>query len=82
MQGIWCNFRAGACWWKKVDKQKKEVRPGGGAGKRSNARTSCLNSNEVSFRSVIDVNLVDMSDPPGKLRTRRVEFNCYPPELD
>lgn len=82
MQGVWCDFRIGACWWKKVDKQEKRVRPGGGSNRRSNARTTCLNNDEVSFRSVIDVDLEGMSDPPTKLRTRRVEFNCYPPEWD
>ena len=73
LQGVWCDFRIGACWWKKVNEQEKRVRAGGGAVKRSNARTSCVSTDEASLRSVIDVDLVGMPDPPGKLRCQRVE---------
>ena len=82
LQGVWCDFRVEACWWKKVDKQEKRVRPGGGRGKRSNARTSCVSSRMTGFRSVIDVDLVGMSDPDNKLKSSPGDWACKPPKWD
>lgn len=82
LQGVWCDPRVGGCWWKKVHKQEKIIRPGGGRGKRSNARTSCVSSDMIGFRSVIDVDLVGMSDPPDKLRSAPGDWACRPPNWD
>jgi hypothetical protein len=50
---------------------------GGGAGHRTNARHPCAYSQLISFRNVVDVDLVGMADPPGYEYVDK-DLLCYP----
>ena len=55
----------------------KRLRPStGGSGRRSNARVPCLNATETEWRSVVDVDVVDKIDNPGKLITPQQRLVC------
>lgn len=63
--------------WRKVGTVgKKTVRSGGGSSDRSTGRAGCTGSATVSWRSVIDVDLVGLADDPDKLTTPVRDLSC------
>jgi len=52
------------------------VRSGGGAGNRATGRYGCANSLNVSWRSVVDVDLVGYADSPERLYTPSRLLQC------
>lgn len=63
--------------WRNVGEPgRKTVRSGGGAGNRATARVDCLSTKLTGWRSVVDVDLVDVADDPGKLYTPAVNIEC------
>ena len=57
LQGVWCDFWFGACWWKQANKNEGNIRHGGGRGKRVTARVACETTEQIGFRGVVDVDL-------------------------
>ena len=78
LQGVWCDFGVGACWWKTIDTDKDRLRSGGGRGHRVTARGDCVSTAVTGFRSVVDVDLVGVSDPANRLKSSPVDFACRP----
>jgi len=64
LQQYWCDFYG--CRWISRASGKKRVLPGGGAGRRANARRHCDSSAYTGWRNVVDVDLVGVSDPADK----------------
>lgn len=53
--------------WKTVAKgSKAAIKPGGGRGKRANARTACQSSDNGTWRSKVDVDVAGVIDAPIK----------------
>ena len=77
LQGWWCQEGSG-CWWRELDHDKDRIRAGGGAGNRINVRKFCTSHTVTGFRSIVDVDLVGVSDPPDKLYII-IDVPCYPP---
>lgn len=78
LQGVWCDFWLGACWWEQAGRDKDRIRPGGGRGKRVTARVACHSSEATGFRSVVDVDLPGIVDPSNKAYSEPRDFNCRP----
>lgn len=55
---------------------EKTVRAGGGRGKRATARAQCRSRSLTSWRSVIDVDLIDLPDDPDKTVTPSTKLRC------
>ena len=67
-----------SCSWNTLGSPvKKRIRAGGGAGRRTTARHDCASSRTVSYRSIIDVNLVGIWDGPRKLYMHK-NVDCFP----
>lgn len=56
--------------------QKLRAYPGGGSGNRANARMNCRGCAQVTFRTVIDVDINYVVDDSSKLTTRAITYNC------
>ncbi len=52
------------------------VSSGGGAGNRSTGRATCTSSSVTRWRSVIDVDVIGVLDPPDKLTTSTRNISC------
>lgn len=79
LQGVWCDFNKGICWWKRVDKKSDSIRHGGGSGKIVVARGPCYTNELTGYRAVTDVDLPGIVDPPDKLYTDPIDLACRPP---
>lgn len=55
---------------------KATVRSGGGAGHRATGRATCHSSTVTEWRSVIDVDVVSVLDPPNTLTTGGRNIRC------
>lgn len=77
LQGVWCDFWVGACWWEQAKSNKGEIRPGGGGGKRVTARVECETTKETGFRGVADVDLPGR-DPSNKAYSPPMDLPCRP----
>lgn len=55
---------------------KATVTSGGGAGNRATGRAGCITNGYTSWRSVIDVDLVGLSDDSSKLTTSYQNLYC------
>ena len=66
-----------SCWWDTLDTNEERHTEGGGSGNRTNARWGCNGIELISFRNVIDVDLVGVSDPSGYEYVQK-DLNCYP----
>ncbi|MER7513427.1 hypothetical protein ACIP46_37735 [Streptomyces lavendulae] len=63
--------------WRNVgSKGKSTVRSGGGSQGRATGRGPCKSSAVTSWRSVVDVDLVGLSDSPEKLVTAGRDLAC------
>ena len=65
------------CLWETLDHKEKRIRAGGGSGRRTTARHDCVSYQQVSYRSIIDVDLVGIWDGPYKAY-RYNNVACYP----
>lgn len=74
---VWPQTRHGSTW-KTVAEGAKKVKAGGkgASSRRANARKTCENRNTTQWRSVIDVDLIDIADSPEKAVTRTVALSC------
>lgn len=70
------EYYSDGSWRNKGVVGRSTVRSGGGAGNRATGRAGCNNSSVVSWRSVIDVDLVGVADSPEKLTTPTRNIAC------
>ena len=80
LQGYLCTrYPSGAeeSRWNTLDHQESRILAGGGSGRRTTARHNCISSQTVSYRSIIDVDLVDVWDGWFKKYVRN-DVDCYP----
>ena len=78
LQGWSCNASRTRCSFEVLDRNKGRRRPGSGSAFRVNVRNTCANTDEeVTYRSVIDVDLIGVWDGPGR-ETVQEHFYCYP----
>ena len=61
-----------------IASDSRDVRAGGGSGRRGNARNGCSSSALVSYRGAVDVDLIGQSDPPGLTYSNKFDYNCHP----
>ncbi|MEM9562831.1 MAG: hypothetical protein AAGA93_09455 [Actinomycetota bacterium] len=76
LQSYWCD-RWG-CRWITVDSDSRDVRPGGGRGRRGNARQTCATTNSAGWRGFVDVDLIGQSDPSGYTYSDPRNLSCTP----
>lgn len=67
------------CQWITVASGSKDVLPGGGAGRRANARLDCASTSTVGWRGLVDVDLIGVNDPPGFTESTIRNLACSPP---
>ncbi len=74
-----CEVNSGVCGWIELDHDRDRVGKGGGRGRQVTVRYGCTETNdrEVAWRSTVDVDVVDMWDPPFRTR-KKIYSNCYP----
>jgi hypothetical protein len=70
------EYYSDGSWHNKGTVGRSTVRSGGGAGNRATGRAGCNNAKTVSWRSVVDVDLVGLADDPGKLVTPVRDIGC------
>lgn len=68
--------RVGGEWRDAGTAGKATVRSGGGAGSRATGRALCHTSDPTEWRSVIDVDVLDVLDPPDTLITGGRTVRC------
>jgi hypothetical protein len=73
---IWLQAKDGHGKWHSVAEGAKVVKSGGGSSRRANVRKRCQGTGEVSWRSVIDVDIIGVSDSPEKAVTKTVSVHC------
>lgn len=76
LQANWCN--PFGCAFVTIASDSRDVRAGGGSGRRGNARTECRDARLVAYRGAVDIDLIGQNDPPGLTYSKRPEFNCWP----
>ena len=81
LQGYWCPFGVN-CQYVAVAEDSRDVKEGGGRGRRGNARHGCSSTTPVSYRGALDVDLIDQSDPSGLTYSKVKVLNCYPAGQD
>jgi hypothetical protein len=62
--------------WRTVNTGVKTVKPGGGRGKRANARIACKDDSTGTWRSRVDVDVVGVADSPFKLTSPEQKRAC------
>ena len=78
LDGWSCNDSMTYCVWNELDHNKKRRRPGSGSGHWVNVRNTCANTDEeVTYRSVIDVDLIGVWDGLWQKTVERY-LDCYP----
>ncbi|MET7338252.1 hypothetical protein [Nonomuraea sp. NPDC005650] len=55
---------------------KDKVRSGGGAGNRATGRATCTSAATTRWRSVVDVDIIGMMDPPDTYTTPERDVSC------
>ncbi|MFI0774831.1 hypothetical protein [Streptomyces sp. NPDC021212] len=55
---------------------QKNVTSGGGSSRRANVRKTCVNAQKRQWRSLIDVDIIGVSDSPEKAVTKAVTVRC------
>ena len=76
LQAYWCNRYD--CSYMTIATDSRDVRAGGGSGRRGNARNACRNSNPVGYRGAVDIDLIGQRDPFGLTYSEKFDYNCYP----
>jgi hypothetical protein len=77
LQAFWCDPLG--CRWTTVKSGSGRYNPGGGSGKRANARLDCANASTVGWRGGTDVDLPGIVDPGGRFYTPAQNLPCSPP---
>lgn len=77
LQALW--WTGYAYEWRTVDFNSGDVYAGGGSGNRITARLTCAAFYQVSWRSLVDVDLTNHVDPPGLTESPYQNLNCAPP---
>ncbi|MEL6890180.1 MAG: hypothetical protein AAFP84_01185 [Actinomycetota bacterium] len=78
LQAWWCDSWFG-CRWVTVASNSDDVRAGGGRGRRVTARKSCTPyTRDVSWRGLVDVDLIGQSDPGGRTESFIGTVRCAP----
>lgn len=81
LQAVWTDGW-GNYYWVTVADNTQRIRPKNIYTQDwTNARVSCVSSGVVGFRSIIDVDLVDWSDPPDQKFTNPQNLACVPPSF-
>ena len=75
LQGYWCD--PWGCLWITVGHDERRIQPRNISGQRTTARAACVPSDTVGYRSIIDVDLVGVSDPSDQ-EYRYNNLNCSP----
>lgn len=74
---IWLQqYYSDGSWRTRGSTGYKRVYSGGGSANRANARAGCDSSAVTSWRSVVDVDLVGLSDSSEKLITNTRNISC------
>lgn len=76
LQAYWCD--SWGCRWITVDFDSRDIRSGGGRGKRGNARKACATSRYTGWRGVVDVDLIGVNDPAGFTYSASKNLYCAP----
>lgn len=76
LQAKWCNTFG--CSFTTIAEDHRDVRAGGGSGRRGNARNGCSGSDLIAYRGAVDIDLIGQDDPPGLSYSDSYDFNCYP----
>ena len=76
LQANWCNLFD--CSYVTIASDSRDVRAGGGSGRRGNARNGCSSDSLVGYRGAVDIDLIGQSDPPGLTYSKKLEYPCYP----
>lgn len=77
LQAVFCDALA-SCYWRTVDSDSKNLAPGGGTGKWVPLNENCASNKKTGWRSRVDVDLIDVSDPGGWTRSAGKDLPCYP----
>lgn len=73
---IWLQTKKSNGRWRSVAKGQKTVKSGGGSSRRANVRKTCANAQKRQWRSLIDVDIIGVSDSPEKAVTKAVTVRC------
>jgi hypothetical protein len=76
LQAHWCNMFG--CSYVTIASDSRDVRAGGGSGRRGNARNGCSGTDLVAYRGAVDIDLIGQNDPPGLTYSKSLDFECYP----
>ena len=76
LQANWCN--PFGCSYVTIAEDHRDVRAGGGSGRRGNARNECSGSDLTGYRGAVDIDLIGQDDPPGLTYSNKFDFNCHP----
>jgi len=76
IQGVWCD-RWG-CRWLTAAHDEKRIRPRNIYNERTTARRACVSNDVVGFRTVVDVDLVGVIDPPDRYVGPPRDVPCRP----
>jgi hypothetical protein len=77
LQAFWCG--PFGCQWITVASGAGSFFPGGGSGRRANARLTCATNNLVGWRGFVDVDLPGIADPPWVTLSTIHNLACSPP---
>ncbi|GAA4658694.1 hypothetical protein GCM10023347_07500 [Streptomyces chumphonensis] len=73
---VWLQVKEGSSW-RTLNVKPKDIRPGGGKGRRTAAPYTCKNMIEKNyFRSVVDVDIIGYADGASKLTTPTQTWYC------
>lgn len=58
-----CDSVGNNCSWVEIDDDNRVVRPGGGAGRRTDVRRTCVTFDSTGYMNKVDVDLIGFIDP-------------------
>ncbi len=78
LYGWWCDSEG--CRWRVIADGSSVVRPEGASDQIVTAQRICVSNETTGMRSVVDVDLLDMTDT-GERSVAVANVNCRPPDL-
>ena len=78
LYGWWCDSEG--CRWRVIADGSSVVRPEGASDQAVTAQRICVSDETTGMRSVVDVDLLDMTDT-GERSVTVANVNCRPPNL-
>lgn len=78
LQAYGCLSGIGCGWTNVVTGKAASVKPGGGSGRRSNARAVCTSTQTTGWRNLVDVDLEWKVDPSGWAASHAENKSCRP----